>query len=161
MARPVGRNGCVMMDAEGIPCCSKTILSSTLPDEHDPQSPTPATTTSQLDLYSSMISVCGATPELCFLRMMCVFAPCSFSSIEAMRSSSWSELCLVLSTSPSRRPESDFGRGAYLIVRGVASVVGSKICIGMLRSFLITSSLHHYKRSKKTKTIEPPMNADN
>ena len=69
MARPVTVNTSVMMDADGTPCCSNTMLSSTLPELHDPQSPTPATITSQLALYSAMISACGATPALFFLRM--------------------------------------------------------------------------------------------
>jgi hypothetical protein len=56
MARPVAWNTSVMMDAEGMPCCSNTILSSTLPELHDPQSPTPAMMISQAPLYSSMIS---------------------------------------------------------------------------------------------------------
>ena len=57
IAAPVALNTSVMIDADGMPCCSNTMLSRTLPDEHDPQSPTPATTMSQLALYSSMISV--------------------------------------------------------------------------------------------------------
>jgi hypothetical protein len=44
------------MDAEGTPAFSSTIPSSTLPDEQDPQSPMPATTTSTDRLASSMIS---------------------------------------------------------------------------------------------------------
>ena len=69
IALPVTLNTSVMMEAEGTPCCSNTILSSTLPELHDPQSPMPATTTSQLDLYSSIISGDGAAPALRFFRM--------------------------------------------------------------------------------------------
>jgi hypothetical protein len=49
-------NTSVTIEADGTPCCSNTMLSRTLPDEHDPQSPTPATITSQLALNSSRIS---------------------------------------------------------------------------------------------------------
>ena len=41
----------VTIDAEGMPCFSSRIPSSTLPDEHDPQSPMPATMTSQRLLH--------------------------------------------------------------------------------------------------------------
>ena len=70
IARPVVLNTSVTIEADGTPCCSNTILSSTLPDEQDPQSPTPATTTSQCALNSSTISACGAAPALFFFRMM-------------------------------------------------------------------------------------------
>jgi len=75
IASPVRINTSVMIDADGTPCCSNTMLSSTLPELHDPQSPTPATTTSQLALNSSTISCDGGTPALRLRRMMCVLAP--------------------------------------------------------------------------------------
>ena len=56
MARPVVSKTSVTTLAEGTPSFSKRIPSSTLPDEHDPQSPIPATITSQEALSSSRIS---------------------------------------------------------------------------------------------------------
>src|SRR5688572_31461750 len=83
IALPVTLNTSVMIEADGTPCCSNTIESSTLPDEQDPQSPTPATITSQFALNSSTISACGAAPALFFLRITCAFAPCFDSSSDA------------------------------------------------------------------------------
>ena len=56
MAWPVASKTSVTMDAAGTPTFSNRIPSSTLPDEQDPQSPMPATTTSTVCLASSMIS---------------------------------------------------------------------------------------------------------
>src|SRR6266436_4342021 len=81
-----------------MPCFSNRIPSSTLPELHEPQSPTPAMTTSQLAVYSSMISLCAGTPELCLLRMIWLWAPYSCSRIAAIRSNSLSELYFVYST---------------------------------------------------------------
>jgi hypothetical protein len=65
MARPVAMKTSVMIEAEGMPCCSSRIPSSTLPDEHDPQSPMPATMMSAVCFTSSMISAWAGTLELC------------------------------------------------------------------------------------------------
>jgi hypothetical protein len=56
MARPVSSNTSVTIEAEGTPAFSSTIPSSTLPDEQDPQSPIPATITSQVARSSWTIS---------------------------------------------------------------------------------------------------------
>ena len=48
----------------------------------------PATITSLDAFSSSMISACGAAPELFFLRITCAFAPCFFSRMSAIRSGS-------------------------------------------------------------------------
>ena len=69
IAWPVRMNTSVMIDAEGTPFCSNTMLSSTLPELHDPQSPTPATTMSQADLNSATISGDGGMPALRLRRM--------------------------------------------------------------------------------------------
>jgi len=65
MARPVLSKTSVTMDAAGMPFFSIRIPSSTLPDEHDPQSPMPATMMSAVCFTSSMISACAGTLELC------------------------------------------------------------------------------------------------
>ena len=65
MARPVASNTSVTMDAEGTRTFSSRIPSSTLPDEHDPQSPMPATMMSAVCFTSSMISAWAGTLELC------------------------------------------------------------------------------------------------
>ena len=46
IASPVGRKGSVTIAIAGTPARSKRIASSTLLDEHDPQSPMPETTKS-------------------------------------------------------------------------------------------------------------------
>jgi len=46
IASPVGRKGSVTIAMAGTPARSKRIASSTLLDEHDPQSPIPETTKS-------------------------------------------------------------------------------------------------------------------
>jgi len=46
MASPVARKGSVTMAMAGTPARSKRMASSTLLDEHDPQSPMPETTKS-------------------------------------------------------------------------------------------------------------------
>jgi hypothetical protein len=56
MARAVFSKTSVTIEAAGTAFFSSTIPSSTLPDEQDPQSPTPATTTSQPFRISTMIS---------------------------------------------------------------------------------------------------------
>ena len=56
MACPVPSKTSVTIDAAGMPTFSNRIPSSTLPDEQDPQSPTPATTQSTPRFASSMIS---------------------------------------------------------------------------------------------------------
>src|SRR2546428_9508337 len=70
MARPVPSNTSVTIDAAGIPTFSNTIPSSTLPDEQDPQSPMPATTTSTPRFASSMISWWAGTLELCLRHIV-------------------------------------------------------------------------------------------
>ena len=62
IARPVASKTSVTIDAAGMPTFSNTIPSSTLPDEHDPQSPMPATMTSTVCLASSRISLWAGTP---------------------------------------------------------------------------------------------------
>src|SRR5258705_8204677 len=98
------------MDAAGRPTFSNTIPSSTLPDEQDPQSPMPATTTSTVRLASSMISACAGTPELCLRHIRVSAAPYSCFRISPIRCSSLSELYFVFSTRPMRLPLSESGR---------------------------------------------------
>src|SRR5947207_6625013 len=66
MARPVLSKTSVMIDTEGLPCFSSRIPSSTLPDEHDPQSPMPATTRSAHASISATISGWAGTLALCY-----------------------------------------------------------------------------------------------
>ena len=57
----VGTKGSVMTTAAGIPRFSKVMASSTLPDEHDPQSPMAVMTTAQhLARRSASASETGA-----------------------------------------------------------------------------------------------------
>ena len=75
MARPVRWKTSVTIDAAGTPAFSNRIPSSTLPDEHDPQSPTPATATSQVRRTSSMISSWAGTPEFFLRHILALDAP--------------------------------------------------------------------------------------
>jgi hypothetical protein len=60
MPSAVGTNGSVMMTAAGMPRFSKKMASSTLPDEHDPQSPIAVTTAAHcLSSGSASSSVTG------------------------------------------------------------------------------------------------------
>ncbi len=54
IASPVGRKGSVTIAIAGTPARSKRIASSTLLDEHDPQSPIPETTKSLWARSASM-----------------------------------------------------------------------------------------------------------
>src|SRR5262249_50939424 len=112
MAWPVASNTSVTMDAAGTPTFSNRIPSSTLPDEQDPQSPTPATTTSTPRLASSMISSWAGTLEFFLRHIFASAAPYSFFKISPILSSRRSELNLVFSTSPIRFPLSESGLGA-------------------------------------------------
>src|SRR2546426_101906 len=102
MARPVISNTSVTIDAEGTPAFSRRIPSSTLPDEQDPQSPTPATTTSQVFRTSSMISACAGTLALCFRNIRAEAAPYSLTRMSPIFWRSLSELNLVFSMSAMR-----------------------------------------------------------
>src|SRR3989304_10634272 len=88
------------MDAAGMPTFSNRIPSSTLPDEQDPQSPTPATTQATPRFASSMISSCAGTLELCLRHILYSAAPYSALRISPTFASSLSELNLVFSTRP-------------------------------------------------------------
>ena len=95
MARAVAWKTSVMIVADGTPCFSSRIPSSTLPDEHDPQSPMPATMTSQDFFTSAMISSCAGTLAL-RLRYICVSrTPYSSFRIWPIFSRIRSELYLV------------------------------------------------------------------
>jgi len=59
MAREVAINGVVTMATAGMPAFSNLIPSSTLPELHDPQSPTPASTKSARCWNTAM--ACGVT----------------------------------------------------------------------------------------------------
>src|SRR5438876_8990618 len=65
------------MDADGTLAFSSRIPSSTLPDEHEPQSPMPATMTSQVFRISAMISSCAGTDALCLWNSFQSAAPYS------------------------------------------------------------------------------------
>lgn len=56
MAFAVSTNGSVTMEADGRPFLSNRIPSSKLPELQEPQSPIPATSTSQFATSSSMMS---------------------------------------------------------------------------------------------------------
>jgi len=61
MASAVASNGSVMTTAAGMPRFSKVMASSTLPDEHDPQSPMAVTTAAQRPASrSASLSLTGA-----------------------------------------------------------------------------------------------------
>ena len=61
MAAAVGMNGSVMIATAGMPRFSKEMASSTLPDEHDPQSPMAVMTTAQRAASrSASLSLTGA-----------------------------------------------------------------------------------------------------
>lgn len=70
MAFAVSTNGSVTMEADGRPFLSNRIPSSKLPELQEPQSPIPATSTSQFAANSSMMSWCAGTLALCLLRIM-------------------------------------------------------------------------------------------
>ena len=55
MASPVWVKAEVQITAAGMPCRSNVMPSDTLPDEQDPQSPTPVTTMSHLAAISPAI----------------------------------------------------------------------------------------------------------
>ena len=75
IARPVRVKTSVTIDAAGTPAFSNIIPSSTLPDEHDPQSPTPATTTSQVCCTSAMISSWAGTLAFFLRHIRALAAP--------------------------------------------------------------------------------------
>ena len=61
IASAVGSNGSVITTAAGMPRFSKVMASSTLPDEHDPQSPMAVmTATQRAASASASISLTGA-----------------------------------------------------------------------------------------------------
>ena len=61
MAFAVASNGSVMTTAAGMPRFSKVMASSTLPDEHDPQSPMAVMTAAQRPASrSASLSLTGA-----------------------------------------------------------------------------------------------------
>ena len=61
MASAVDSNGSVITTAAGIPRLSKVMASSTLPDEHDPQSPMAVMTAAQRAASASAsLSLTGA-----------------------------------------------------------------------------------------------------
>ena len=62
IASPVARNGSVTMAMAAVPARSIKIASSTLLELHDPQSPTPETTKSEMRRSSSAAS--SVTPWL-------------------------------------------------------------------------------------------------
>src|SRR6266853_338464 len=127
MAWPVLSKTSVTMDAAGTPIFSNRIPSSTLPDEQDPQSPMPATTTSTACLASSRISRWASTPELCLRHIRASAAPYSVVRMTPIFCSSLSELNLVFSTSPMRLPLRESGRGTYVSGCRRGSTVGSRI----------------------------------
>src|SRR5262245_2509555 len=129
MARAVFSKTSVTIDAEGTAFFSSTIPSSTLPDEQDPQSPTPATMASNPLRSSTMISSCAGTDALCFLNMRVSATPYSALRIAPILSSSRSELNFVLSIRPTRLPSSDAGRSTYAMPCVVTSAVGSRSSI--------------------------------
>ena len=132
MAAPVWRNGSVTRAIPGMPRSSNISASSTLLELHDPQSPTPETMKSEILRSSSAAS--SVTPWLGErLRIMrLTVMPYRRASCSPSFRRMTSELNLVFSTRPTRKPARSRGLGARATARSRGDDVGSKSFMAVL-----------------------------
>jgi hypothetical protein len=125
----------VIIAATGTPAASSTTPSAAAAALHEPQSPTPVTTTSEVAAISLMTLSGSGTAKFVLVRLVTVTP---YRSVSRRPTSSRKGLAfvLVLMSRPTRAPERLARRGARgaacLAALVVTVPVGSRIAFGMV-----------------------------